>query len=146
MVCRQRHRDAISLWRALALKFLAMFRLIPAVMIVLILVLFALSNRQDVTLGFWPTDYAAEVPLSAAILVGMAVAFFLGAAVVWIDHLGLGRRARRAEAAVARLQAQLAETEMRQKPPILSARDLTDESRLPEPAVAVRAPLPPPEG
>ncbi len=68
-----------------------MLRLIPALVLVLILIVFGLSNRQAVTLGFWPTDYAATLPLSVAILVAMAIAFLLGAAVVWLDHLGLGR-------------------------------------------------------
>jgi uncharacterized integral membrane protein len=118
-----------------------MLRAIPALVVVLVLVLFALSNEQPVTLGFWPTDYATQVPLSVAILVGMAAAFFLGAAIVWVDKLGLGRRARRAEAAVARLQAQLAEAEMRQRTPIATARDFP-EPRLPEPVMGGRSNLP----
>jgi uncharacterized integral membrane protein len=115
-----------------------MFRLILALVVILVLAIFALSNRQDVALGFWPTDYTTQVPLAVAVLVGMAVAFFLGAAIVWVDHLGLGRRARRAEAAARRLQAQLAEAEMRQKTPVFAGRSLVD-SRLPAPV------LPPPE-
>jgi uncharacterized integral membrane protein len=109
-----------------------MLRLIPSLVIILVLVLFALSNRQAVSIGFWPTDYAAQVPLSVAMLVGMAVAFFLGASVVWVGKLGLGRRARRAEAAVLRLQAQLTEAEQRQRTPVTLARD-RPEPRLPEP-------------
>jgi uncharacterized integral membrane protein len=121
-----------------------MLRLIPALVVVLILVLFALSNRQDVSLGFWPTDYAVQAPLSVAILLGMGLAFFLGAALVWIDKLGLRGRARRAEAKVARLQAQLAEMEMRNTPPVATARGLP-EPRLPEPMMAGRSNLPAPE-
>jgi uncharacterized integral membrane protein len=121
-----------------------MLRLIPALVVVLILVLFALSNRQDVSLGFWPTDYAVQAPLSVAILLGMAVAFFLGAALVWVDKLGLRRRARRAEAKVARLQAQLDQMEVRQNTPNPSARGLP-EPRLPEPMTAGRSNLPAPE-
>lgn len=98
-----------------------MLRLIPALILVLILIVFSLSNRESVTLGFWPTDYSAVLPLSVAILVGMALAFLLGAAVVWLDHLGLGRRARRAEAEVRRLQAQLTQAEIRRQPPIMPA-------------------------
>jgi putative membrane protein len=115
-----------------------MLRLIPALVVILILALFALSNRQDVTLGLWPTDYAAQLPLSGAILIGMAVAFFLGAAMVWIDHLGLGRRARQAEAQVARLQAQLAQAELRQTEPAFTGQGAI-AARRPEPV------LPPPE-
>jgi uncharacterized integral membrane protein len=121
-----------------------MLRLIPALILILILVLFALTNRQDVTLGFWPTDYTAEVPLSVAVLVGMAVAFFLGAAMVWIDKLGLRRRARRAEAAVIRLKAQLTEAEQRPRPAFSANRNLP-EPRLPESLGSGRSPLPPPQ-
>jgi uncharacterized integral membrane protein len=123
---------------------LSMLRLIPALILVLILVVFGLSNRQDVTLGFWPTDYAATIPLSVAILLGMAIAFVLGAAIVWLDHLGLGRRARRAEAQVARLQAQQAQAELRTQPPIIAARDLPP-ARVPAMAGAPSSPLPPPD-
>jgi putative membrane protein len=122
-----------------------MLRLIPALILVLVLIIFGLSNRQAVTLGFWPTDYAATIPLSVAILIGMAIAFVLGAAIVWLDHLGLGRRARRAEAQVARLQAQLAQAELRAQPPIIASRDLPP-IRVPVPAGAPSTPLPPPEG
>jgi putative membrane protein len=115
-----------------------MFRLIPALILILILAVFALSNRQAVTLGFWPTDYTTQVPLAVAILVGMGVAFLLGAALVWVDKLGLGRRARRAEASVRRLQAQLAEAQTRPTPPAYAGRGLADLRR-PEPV------LPPPE-
>jgi uncharacterized integral membrane protein len=116
-----------------------MFRSIPALILILIIAIFALSNRQDVTLGFWPTDYTTQIPLAVAILLGMAVAFVLGAAIVWVDHLGLGRRARRAEAAVRRLQAQLAEAETRQTTPSYATQGLS-ELRRPAPV------LPPPEG
>jgi putative membrane protein len=112
-----------------------MLRLIPALIFILILAIFALSNRQDVTLGFWPTT---QVPLAVAILVGMALAFLLGAAIVWIDKLGLGSRARRAEASVRRLQAQLAEADARRTPVPYAGRGLSDVRR-PEPV------LPPPQ-
>ena len=115
-----------------------MLRLIPALILILILALFALSNRQDVTLGYWPTDYTTQVPLAVAILVGMAVAFLFGAGIVWLDKLGLGRRARRAEAQVRRLQAQLADAETRPASSTYTGLGLTD-ARRPEPV------LPPPE-
>jgi uncharacterized integral membrane protein len=116
-----------------------MIRLIPALILILILAIFALSNRQDVTVGIWPTDYTTQVPLAVAVLVGMAVAFILGAAIVWFDHLGLGRRARRAEASVRRLQAQLTQAEARQTPPTYGGSRGLSDVRRPEPV------LPPPE-
>ena len=116
-----------------------MFRLIPALILILILAIFALSNRQNVTIGYWPTDYTTQVPLAVAILVGMAVAFVLGAAIVWLNKLGLGRRARRAESQVRRLQAQLADAEAKKAPPAYASNGLP-AIRRPEPV------LPPPEG
>lgn len=71
------------------------------------LVLFLLSNTEVVRLGVWPTDYGLEVHLSIAILVAMAIAFLLGALVVWVSELSQRRRARRAEQKVRLLEAQI---------------------------------------
>ena len=72
-------------------------RLIIAIPLLIILVVFALSNTAPVQLGFWPTGLALEVPLAVAVLIGMAIAFLLGALIVWVGELGQRRRARRAE-------------------------------------------------
>ena len=52
-----------------------MLRALIALPFLLVLVLFAFSNRQPVTLGIWPTDFAVTVPLSIAILAAMASGF-----------------------------------------------------------------------
>ena len=77
------------------------------------IVLFALSNTEIVRLGFWPTDYGLDVHLSLAILVAMAIAFLLGALVVWMSELGQRRRARHAERTVRLLEAQVEELQAR---------------------------------
>ncbi|HEX3573424.1 MAG TPA: lipopolysaccharide assembly protein LapA domain-containing protein [Rhodopila sp.] len=82
------------------------------------LVLFALSNTEVVRLGLWPTDYGLEVHLSLAILVAMAIAFLLGAVVVWMSELSQRRRARRAERAVRQLEAQIEALQARPAPPM----------------------------
>jgi len=96
-----------------------MLRAIIAVPVLVVLVLFALTpvNRVAVTLGFWPTDYLVTVPLSLVILGAMAVAFLLGALVLWLSVLGARRRARRAERQVRMLEAQVAELKARIVPP-----------------------------
>jgi uncharacterized integral membrane protein len=71
------------------------------------LILFALSNPGLIHLTLWPTDYVIDAPLSVAILVSMAVAFLVGAFLVWFSSLALRRRARRAERTVRLLQAQI---------------------------------------
>jgi lipopolysaccharide assembly protein A len=84
-------------------------RLIIAIPLLIILVVFALSNTEPVRLGFWPTGLALDVPLSVAVLVGMAVAFLLGALIVWVGELGQRRRARRAEHVARLLEEQVRE-------------------------------------
>jgi len=91
-----------------------MIRLIIAVPLLLILVLFALSNRQTVDLSFWPTDYVlAGVPVSVAILVAAAIAFIIGAVILWFALLGARRRAARAERAQRMLEEQVRELKAR---------------------------------
>jgi putative membrane protein len=77
------------------------------------LILFALSNTEIVRLGLWPTDYGLEVHLSLAILIAMAIAFLLGALVVWMSELAQRRRARRAERMVRMLEAQIEDLKAR---------------------------------
>lgn len=81
--------------------------LIVTFILCLPLVLFALTNTEVVRLGLWPTDYAIEVHLSIAILVSAAIAFLLGALVVWMSELAQRRRARHAERTVRLLEAQI---------------------------------------
>ncbi|HET6308069.1 MAG TPA: lipopolysaccharide assembly protein LapA domain-containing protein [Rhodopila sp.] len=84
-----------------------MLFLIVAFILCLPLVVFALSNPQIVRLGLWPFDYGIDVHLSLAILVAMAVAFLIGALLVWGSELAQRRRARRAERTVRLLEAQV---------------------------------------
>ncbi len=84
-----------------------MLRLILMLPVLLVLVIFALSNTASATFGFWPTDLALEAPLSVAVLVIAAVFFVAGALIAWVGTLGQMRRARRAETEVRRLQEQV---------------------------------------
>ena len=95
-----------------------MLRLIIATPLLLLLVLFALSNTAPVQLGIWPTDYTIEVPVSIAVLVGAGIAFLLGGLLVWVNELGQRRRARRAEDNVRVLEARLDELKTRHARPL----------------------------
>jgi lipopolysaccharide assembly protein A len=92
-----------------------MLRLLFAAPFILLLVVFALSNRQMAQLGLWPTDVSVELPLSLAILVPAAIAFLLGAVLMWFAVIGQRRRAGRAEHRAAVLAADLAK--LREAPP-----------------------------
>jgi uncharacterized integral membrane protein len=86
-----------------------MIRWILLLPLLVVLVLFGLSNRQEVALQLWPFDLAWVVPLSVAVLIFSAVFFLLGAAIAWIASLPHRRRARRLEEAARLLEAELAE-------------------------------------
>jgi len=92
-------------------------RLLIAAPFLLLLVLFALTNRALVSLGLWPTGLRLEAPLSLVVLAAAAVAFLAGAMTVWVNELGQRRRARRAEAAVRRLEEEVQSLRARLAPP-----------------------------
>jgi lipopolysaccharide assembly protein A len=99
-------------------------RLLVGLPLLLILVLFALSNRQPTRLGLWPTDYALELPLSLAVIGGMALAFLAGSLLVWLSALAQRRRARHAERMVRLLEAQVQELKTQlSQPPALPRAD-----------------------
>jgi uncharacterized integral membrane protein len=85
-----------------------MLRALIALPFLVVLILFALSNRQPVTLSLWPTGLELTAPAAVLILVSVAGAFLLGALFVWIPALGVRRRARRFERTTRDLQAQVA--------------------------------------
>jgi lipopolysaccharide assembly protein A len=94
-------------------------RLLIAVPLLILLVLFVLSNREPVRLGLWPTDYALQLPLSLTVVGAMAVAFVAGALIVWLTELPRRRRARRMEEQVRLLEAQVEELKARSSLPRL---------------------------
>ena len=86
-----------------------MLRLLLAAPLLMLLVAFALSNTQDVRVTLWPLPGGVDLPAAIAILVAMAVGMLLGALMLWVPALGLRRRARRAEQAMALLEHQVSQ-------------------------------------
>ncbi len=91
-----------------------MLRWILALPLIVVLVIFALSNRASVPVGF--LGYEVITPISVAILLGAAVFFVLGGLVVWFGELRQRRRARRAERRVKELEAEIAALQARPAP------------------------------
>ncbi len=88
------------------MKLMRLLRAVVAFVILVLIVIFALSNKQLVTLGFWPTGFLWETPLSVAVLVVAAV-FFIGGALLGSSGAVAARaRARRAEARLRVIEAQ----------------------------------------
>jgi putative membrane protein len=89
-----------------------MLRAILFAPFLLVLIVFALSNQQPVSLTMWPTDVVlVEVPLSIAVLVIAAIFFLLGALLTWLPGLRHRRRAHVAERRVRSLEADKAARE-----------------------------------
>jgi lipopolysaccharide assembly protein A len=88
-------------------------RLLILAPVLLLLVLFALSNTAPARVGLWPTAWSLQAPLSLIVLVGMAFAFLVGAVLVWVSELAQRRRARRAEQSVRALETQVQELKTR---------------------------------
>ena len=94
-------------------------RLLIGLPLLLLLVLFALSNRAPVRLGLWPTDYTLVLPLSLAVIGAMAAAFLAGGFLVWLSELAQRRRARQAEQTVRLLEAQVQDLKARLPQPLM---------------------------
>lgn len=112
-------------------RLLGLVLLLP---LLLLLVLFGLSNRQEVALELWPFDLAWVVPLSTAMLIMAALAFLFGALVTWAGALAWRRRARRLEEAARLLEAELAEHRARAAKDVGPVPPVTNLPRLQRPA------------
>ena len=73
-------------------------------LIALVLVIFAVSNLEQVALSFEPLPVRLEAPLYLVVLVALALGFLLGEAVAFVqnskrrgEHRALRRRIERAE-------------------------------------------------
>jgi uncharacterized integral membrane protein len=82
-------------------------RLLITAPLLVLLVLFTLSNPQPARLALWPVDVTIEVPLAIAILATLVVGLLLGGLSVWFPALRYRLRARRAEERARRLEAKL---------------------------------------
>ena len=83
----------------------------------LAIILFALSNRQPVDLGFWPLDARVSLPLFAPVLACAFVAFFLGGIVAWVSGSRWRRTARRRGRRIQELELRIRSLEERLSSP-----------------------------
>ena len=63
----------------------------------LVIVLFAIGNRQPIEISLWPTPFAIELPVYGVFLVALILGVVLGGIASW-----LGGHHQRAEAARSR--------------------------------------------
>jgi len=74
----------------------------------LVLILFAVSNRETVSVGLWPLPVLAELPLYLVVLGTLILGFVVGQLVAWIGGWRWRREARRLRDRIAGLERQLA--------------------------------------
>lgn len=69
--------------------------------------LFALNNRGELTVDFWPVGPELQMPVFVALVGALYLGFALGAVVAWFATARSRARARRAERKAAELDAEL---------------------------------------
>jgi putative membrane protein len=84
-----------------------LWRLILLSPLLLLVILFTLSNTEPARIALWPTDLMVEAPLSLLMLLAMGFAFLVGALSTWVVGIGARLRARRAEQAKLALRAEV---------------------------------------
>ena len=96
------------------MKLHAFSRLVVGIPLLLLMVLFALSNTDPVRLGLFPLGRLPfEIPVSIVILAALGLGFFMGGLRLWITALHHRRAARRAEDAMRLLEARHQELKSR---------------------------------
>ncbi|AWK86290.1 lipopolysaccharide assembly protein LapA domain-containing protein [Azospirillum thermophilum] len=86
---------------------------IITVPVALVAVLFAISNRDMVTLSLWPLPFTLDAPLYLAALLALAVGFLAGGFVTWNSQRRHRRRARREGDRVVFLEREVKEAQAR---------------------------------
>jgi uncharacterized integral membrane protein len=104
-------------------KAIALAVLVP---IAIIIVMFAVANREIITVSFDPFDsqhpaFAFKMPLFVLIFVLVAVGVLVGGIAAWLKQHKWRTRARRAEAEARDLRARLDAEQPRRHRPALEA-------------------------
>ena len=89
-------------------------------MVALVLIVFAVANRDTVTLTFWPLPVVLSASLYLVVLLTLLVGFLLGELVAWMNGHRWRREARRNAHRIEELERQLEA----QSPPKEAARAL----------------------
>ena len=85
--------------------------------ITLVILVFALSNREAVGLTIWPFDVAIDLPIYLLVLGSLLLGFLLGGFITWLTGRRVRRQARRLQQETRRQAAEIADLKKRQAPP-----------------------------
>jgi len=106
----------------------------------LLLLSFAISNRELVTLGLWPLPFRIDAPLYLVALLPLLLGVLIGGLVLWFGRFATGLRMRRLETRLAATQKDLEGLKARPRPgvPAATANRNGDPSRPALPAAGQR--------
>jgi uncharacterized integral membrane protein len=78
-----------------------------------VLILFAVSNRETVSVGFWPLPFLADVPLYLLCFLSLVIGALIGAAVAWMAGHPNRRELRARQRRIEALERELTATQSR---------------------------------
>ena len=82
----------------------------------LLLLSFAISNREAVTLGLWPLPFRIDAPVYLVALLPLLLGVVIGGLVLWFARFATSLRMRRLETRLAATQKDLEGLKARQRP------------------------------
>lgn len=94
---------------------LRFFRLLLAVLALVIIIAFAIANREPVDASFAPLPISMELPLYGVFLVGLVLGVLIGAVYEWFTAMARATEARRLRNKVWALENQLKLTRQQQE-------------------------------
>jgi uncharacterized integral membrane protein len=83
-----------------------------AVIVAVAVILFAVSNRQEVEITLWPLPFQANAGVYAVVLVAVLVGFIAGMIATWMVGGGARRERRRLRGQVRDLEQSLGRSKM----------------------------------
>jgi uncharacterized integral membrane protein len=92
-------------------------RWVIAGLVALLLVIFAISNRQTVEVTFWPFPVTIDSALSLIVLGAVVLAFLVGQFVAWLGAQRWRNEARAKQRRIEALERELAATQTQLRPP-----------------------------
>ena len=102
-------------------RALRTFRWVLIGLVALALIIFAVDNRQVVTVSLWPLPIEASAGLYLVVLLTLLAGFLLGELIAWMNGHRWRREARQKAKRIEELERELGA----QSPPKEAARDLT---------------------
>lgn len=76
-------------------------------LVALVLILFAVSNREAVSVALWPLPDAVQLPLYLVVLGSLVVGFLAGEFVAWVRGWRWRREARRSRERIQTLEREI---------------------------------------